>query len=53
MEEALKGQAWLVEERRGRGKVVLFAEDPSFRGTWEGLHALLLNAVMIGPNVTR
>lgn len=52
MEEALKGQAWLVEEPRGRGRVVLFAEDPSFRGTWEGLHGLLLNAVLLGPSVT-
>ena len=53
MEEALKGQAWLVEERRGRGRVILFAEDPSFRGVWEGLHGLLLNGVLIGPSVSR
>lgn len=51
MEEALKGQAWLVEETRGRGRVILFTEDPSFRGTWEGLHALLLNAVLLGPSI--
>jgi hypothetical protein len=51
MEEALKGQAWLVEERRGKGRVILFAEDPSFRGVWEGLHGLLLNAVLIAPSV--
>jgi hypothetical protein len=53
MAEALKDQAWLVEESRGRGRVVLFAEDPSFRGTWEGLHGLLLNAVLIGPSLGR
>ena len=53
MAEALKDQAWLVEETRGRGRVVIFAEDPSFRGTWEGLHGLLLNAVMIGPSLGR
>ena len=53
MEEALKGQAWLVEERRGRGRVILFAEDPSFRGVWEGLHGLLLNGVLIAPSVGR
>jgi hypothetical protein len=53
MAEALKSQAWLVEESRGRGRVVIFAEDPSFRGTWEGLHALLLNAILIGPSLGR
>ena len=53
MAEALKDQAWLVEESRGRGRVVIFAEDPSFRGTWEGLHGLLLNAVLIGPSLSR
>ena len=52
MAEALKAQAWLVEETRGRGRVVIFAEDPGFRGAWEGLHALLLNAVLIGPSLT-
>lgn len=53
MAEALKDQAWLVEESRDRGRVVIFAEDPSFRGTWEGLHALLLNAVLVGPSLSR
>lgn len=53
MAEALKDQAWLVEESRGRGRVVIFAEDPSFRGTWEGLHGLLLNAVLVGPSLSR
>jgi hypothetical protein len=51
MEEGLKGKAFLVEERRDRGRVILFAEDPGFRGTWEGLHRLLLNGLLLGPNV--
>ena len=51
MEEALKDKAFLVEERRGRGRVILFAEDPGFRGTWEGLHRLLLNGVLLGPSL--
>lgn len=51
MEEALKDKAFLVEERRGRGRVILFAEDPGFRGTWEGLHRLLLNGLLIGPSM--
>ena len=51
MEEALKGQAFLVEEVHGRGRVILFAEDPGFRGTWEGLHRLLLNGLLLGPSL--
>jgi hypothetical protein len=51
MEEALKGKAFLVEETRGRGRVILFAEDPGFRGTWEGLHRLLLNGLLLGPSL--
>jgi len=51
MEEALKGKAYLVEETRGRGRVILFAEDPGFRGTWEGLHRLLLNGLLLGPSL--
>ena len=51
MEEALKGKAFLVEEARGRGRVILFAEDPGFRGTWEGLHRLLLNGLLLGPSL--
>lgn len=51
MEEALKGQAFLVEEPHGRGRVILFAEDPGFRGTWEGLHRLLLNGLLLGPSL--
>jgi hypothetical protein len=51
MEQALRGKAYLVEEKRGRGRVVLFAEDPGFRGIWEGLHRLLLNAALVGPSI--
>lgn len=51
MEEALKDKAFLVEETRGKGRVILFAEDPGFRGTWEGLHRLLLNGLLIGPSM--
>lgn len=51
MEEALKDKAFLVEESHGRGRVILFAEDPGFRGTWEGLHRLLLNGLLLGPSL--
>lgn len=47
MEEAVRGKAFLVEEKVERGRVVLFAEDPAFRGVWEGIHRLFLNAVLL------
>jgi hypothetical protein len=35
----------------GRGKIVSFACDPTFRGTWLGTEILLLNAVLIVPSL--
>ena len=49
-EERLAGSPWLVREKRGRGTVVLFATDPLFRGAWDGLRALFLNAVLLEPS---
>ncbi len=51
MEEALRDKAFVVEESHRRGRVILFAEDPGFRGTWEGLHRLLLNGLLLGPSL--
>jgi len=51
MVEVLPGFAYAVHEAKGRGHLVLFAEDPSFRGTWEGLDPLLLNAVLLGKSL--
>ncbi len=47
--DLLAGKAYLVVERVGRGSVVLFSEDPNFRGGWEGLNRMLLNAVLLVP----
>lgn len=51
MAEALPGFAYAVHEPKGNGHLVMFAEDPSFRGTWEGLDRLLLNAVLLGKSL--
>ncbi len=51
MEDAIRGMAFLTHEPRDRGHLILFAEDPSFRGTWEGLDRFLLNAVLLGPSL--
>ncbi len=40
----------VYEERIGRGRVILFAEDPNFRGYFRGADRLFLNAVLLGPS---
>jgi hypothetical protein len=47
-EKALNETAWATVERRGRGNVVLLAEDPLFRAFWRGPAKLLTNAMLFG-----
>jgi hypothetical protein len=48
--ERLDRSAWLVERRLGSGRVILFADDPVFRGFWYSGWPLYLNAILIVPN---
>lgn len=48
--ERLPGAVLVYEERTGAGRVILFAEDPTFRAYHRGMHRLFLNAVLFGPN---
>jgi hypothetical protein len=48
-ERLLRGTSFLIEEQTGRGHVVLFANDPFFRGWWRALDRLVMNAVVLGP----
>lgn len=43
--KALAGTAALIAERKGKGSVILFADDPNFRGIWYGTNKLFLNAL--------
>ena len=43
--EALAGTPALIAERSGKGSVILFADNPNFRGYWYGTNKLFLNAV--------
>ncbi|MBI3820971.1 MAG: hypothetical protein HY286_19960 [Planctomycetes bacterium] len=43
----LAGQAFAISERIGRGRVVLFSEDPNFRLVWQGLTKAFLNAILL------
>lgn len=54
-EKKIVQTAFLIRERQGRGQVILFADNPVFRGFWDGTTRLLLNAIFFGniadPNI--
>ena len=43
----LEGTAALIAERKGAGSVILFADDPNFRGIWYGTNKLFMNALFL------
>ena len=43
--------AFSTREGKDRGQVILFSDDPSFRGYFWGTRRLFLNAVLLGPGV--
>jgi hypothetical protein len=49
--EKLGQGAWLVVKRLGRGRVILFADDPLFRHFWYSAFQPYLGAIMIGPKL--
>jgi hypothetical protein len=50
VEPRLAGSLLVGVERRGGGRVIVFAQDPAFRGFWRGTMPLLLNAVLFAPS---
>jgi len=48
-ERLLKGTAHVIDEPTGRGHVVLFAEDPNFRGFWRSLTKMFFNSFLFQP----
>jgi hypothetical protein len=36
----------------GNGRVILFSDNPNFRGIWYGTNKLFLNALFFGPLIT-
>jgi len=46
MIKLLAGKAYVWHERQGRGQVICFAEDPTFRASYDGLDRLFFNAVL-------
>nr|WP_297916252.1 M14 family metallopeptidase [uncultured Allomuricauda sp.] len=51
LEENLKPSASLVVSKMGSGRVVLFADNPNFRGSWYGTNRLFLNALFLGDKI--
>ncbi|MEP6745322.1 MAG: M14 family zinc carboxypeptidase, partial [Gemmatimonadota bacterium] len=47
-ERFVQGSVYAAVENAGRGKVVLFADDPLFRGFWRGPARLVSNALLYG-----
>jgi hypothetical protein len=47
----LKNSASLLVSNSGNGRVVLFAEDPIFRGIWDATSRVFLNAIVFGDNL--
>lgn len=47
-EKKIANSAFLIREHAGRGSVILFADNPVFRGFWDGSTRLLVNSIFFG-----
>jgi len=47
----LANSSFATVEKHGRGQVILFASEPTFRGWYPGMERLFLNAVLLGPGM--
>jgi hypothetical protein len=48
--QALAQKAYLMHTTMGRGNIVAFTEEPTFRAFMDGLNLMLLNGIFFGPN---
>jgi hypothetical protein len=48
----LKPSASLLVSPLEKGRVVLFADNPNFRGSWYGTNRLFLNALFLGSRIS-
>ena len=49
--ELLLKSASIIVSPIGKGRVVLFADNPNFRGAWYGTNKLFLNAIFFGDQI--
>jgi len=50
-DEFLKPSASIIVSKVGSGRVVMFADNPNFRGSWYGTNRLFLNALFLGDKI--
>lgn len=48
----ISNSAAVVMSREGQGKVIMFSDNPNFRGIWYGTNKMFLNALFFGPVIT-
>ncbi len=46
--DLMKRSASIIVSKKGKGRVILFADNPNFRGAWYGTNKLFMNAVFFG-----
>lgn len=51
LNEFMKNAASIVTTKVGSGRVILFADNPNFRGSWYGTNKLFLNALFFGAHI--
>lgn len=49
--QRLANTAYLTQESKGNGQIIMFANKPNFRGATKGTARLLLNAIVYGPGL--
>jgi hypothetical protein len=49
-EKLLRGTAYLMSESFGKGKIIVFAEDPLFRGFFRSMTRPFLNSILLSAN---
>ena len=49
--QRLANSAYLTQEPKGNGQIIMFANKPNFRGATKGTARLLLNAMVYGPGL--
>ncbi len=49
--DRIAGSAYCTREQRGKGQVILFADQPNFRGFFRGAERMLSNAIILGPGL--
>ena len=52
IENGAKPSASIIVSPVGKGRAILFADNPNFRGAWYGTNKLFLNALFHGNNIS-